>query len=266
MPLITLHPGSHPSEFDAPPGCSKGLRPRDFLAVPLGSKPMAPAYPKELELMESEIQPRLDALLQAQVTLYDLRLRGNAGGMIPSRDQDGIGWCWCHSGVSAALLERCKQGEPYVDLSAFAIGSIIKNYRDEGGNGIEGVEFQAERGCPTSQFWPQQSRSKANDNPQTWANAALHKMQLWYDLDPSRMWLQLCSAMAMDLGPAVSDFNWWSHSVCTARIKDYKGKVSTIWNSWGDSWSDQGMGDLQGSHAVPDNAQVLRIEAPSLAM
>src|SRR6185312_11760336 len=139
-------------------------------------------------------------------------------------------------------------------------------FRDEGGFGAEGVEFQGTRGIPTSQFWPQQSMSRGNDNPKTWENAALHKYVRWMDLDPNNMLDQLVTAALLDC-PVVSDFSWWSHSVCTADIVDWDGRQLTtrIWNSWGDSWSEQGMGLLNGNHSIPDSAIACIVVSPSLA-
>ena len=171
-----------------------------------------------------------------------------------------------HSGVSAHLLARAYMNEPYADLSAYAGACMIKNFRDEGGWGGEGVEFEATKGVPTSEFWPQQSMSRGNDNPKTWENAALHKYVRWMDLDPNNMLDQLVTAALLDC-PVVSDFNWWSHSVCTADIVDWDGRQLTtrIWNSWGDSWSEQGLGLLSGNHSIPDSAIACIVVSPSLA-
>jgi hypothetical protein len=59
--------------------------------------------------------------------------------------------------------------------------------------------------------------------------------------------------------PVVSDFNWWSHSVCTLDLidvdpADIQGSIRTrIWNSWSRSWSDDGEGELKGRKAIPNS-------------
>jgi hypothetical protein len=173
------------------------------------------------------------------------------------------GNCWCHSGVSAQLLVRAAMGESYLDLSPFSIGCPIKNYRDEGGWGAEGVEFQGTKGCATSEFWPQRSMSKSNDNPKTWENAAKHKYVQWMDCsdDARERKLQVMTALLLNW-PVIADFNWWSHSVCLARLMSRD--KTRLWNSWGDSWSDQGFGDLDGRKAWPDAALVAIVTAPAL--
>ncbi|MDE2095682.1 MAG: hypothetical protein KGL39_00365 [Patescibacteria group bacterium] len=161
--------------------------------------------------------------------------------------------CWAHSGVSAHLIARAVMGESYADLSAYAVAAVIKSFHDEGGFGSEGVEFQGQRGCPTSDFWPQQSMDRANDNPRTWENAAKHKYTQWCDLDPSNMKSQLITCLLSDC-PVVVDYNWWSHSVCAVDLVSVNPFSIRIWNSWSDSWGSNGMGVLQGSKAMPDAA------------
>lgn len=265
--MITIHDGNY-QDFIEPiypnETGTHGLRPRDFARDPHGS--LAYAKPFALPLIpRSEWAPRIAARKAAKAQLSDVRMTGNAGQMIPSRDQDGKGYCWAHSGVSAHLVCRALMNEPYADLSAFAVACMVKNFLDEGGWGGEGVDFESKKGVPTSEFWPQQSMSRANDNPATWANAALHKYIEWYDLDPNSMLDQMVTALLYDM-PVVSDFNWWGHSVCTIDAVEWDGGTLTslIWNSWGDSWSDHGMGQLKGSKAIPDSALAARIVSPSL--
>lgn len=164
------------------------------------------------------------------------------------------GNCWAHSSTSAALLTRAVNNQPFADLSAYAVACIIKKFRDEGGWGSESLEFIAERGIPTSEFWPQRSMSRSNDNDKTWANAALHKFSEWRDMDPgSSMKKQIVTCLLLNL-PVVSDFNWWGHSVCSMDLVSITPFRTRILNSWGDVWSENGSGILEGSKAIPNGA------------
>lgn len=174
------------------------------------------------------------------------------------------GNCWFHSGTSAHLVLTAAMGEPYEDLSAYAGACIIKDYRDEGGWGAEGVEWQAANGIPTSQFWPQQSMSKSNDTPAMRANAALHKITEWMDLEPNNMKAQLVTCLLSNI-PVVVDFNWWSHSVCALDVVSLSPFSIRIWNSWSDTWSENGTGVLTGSKAMPDGAIAPRVVMPSVS-
>ena len=59
--------------------------------------------------------------------------------------------------------------------------------------------------------------------------------------------------------PVVSDFNWWGHSVCTLDLVSLSPFTTRIWNSWGDTWSENGTGLLQGSKALPDGMIAPRV-------
>jgi hypothetical protein len=240
-----------------------GTVPRDWAKSPHGS--LMHAKPFDLPLIpRSEWQSRLDAQIAAKAQLSDVRNQGYGGKPIPSRDQNGKGYCWAHSSTSAAMICRAIMNEPYADLSAYMVACIIKGYADEGGWGAESLEFIAENGIPDSKFWPQQSMRRSNDNADMRADAAKHKYTDWRDLDPSNMKAQLVTCLLMGF-PVVTDFNWWSHSVCTIDLVSLSPFRTRIWNSWGDSWSENGTGVLEGDKAIPDSALCAIVMTPSPA-
>ncbi len=282
---------------------SRGLIPRDYTKRPIGCYSSAARFEAvDMPLIpRSEWSERIRDMESQKSRLSDIRLTGNAGQIIISRDQDSVGFCWNHSVTSAVLLLRAVANLPYVDLSAFAIGCIIKDYQDEGGWGAEALDFVTERGIPTSEFWPQRSMSRSNDRPETWANAKLHRVvEGWVDLqaaqyDRALTFDQVATCLLCRI-PVVADFSWWSHSVCGADIVDgssqrkktraASGKLASlkvfekiwginnpvtagfgvrIWNSWSDSWSDKGMGVLTGNQAIPDGSVAPRTTFASAA-
>jgi hypothetical protein len=239
-----------------------GLDPRNFAAKPVGSMRGAPTatftkYPRD----------QWPALLREQTLkkgrCSDARETGMNGQRIPSRDQNGRGYCWAHSTVSATLIDRATANLPYADLSAYAIACMIKGFRDQGGSNDESMQFIREKGCPTSATWAQKSTSRSNDNPATWEEAAKYKMQEWNDIPEGDFDMQATFSL---LGrPFAIDLNWWSHSICGCDLVDgtasynaglcraESGKLMTyeefndvwevddfgaafglrIWNSWG---------------------------------
>lgn len=242
----------------------RGLIPRDYQAYPPGYSPRARAFDMPL-IPRSEWSERIKEMEATKSRLSDIR------GNIPSRDQNGRGYCWAHSSVSALMLLRARDGQPLADLSAYAVACIIKDYADEGGWGALSMDWIIQNGCPTSQFWPQQSVSRSNDNATMRANAALHKVsETWMEsaapYDRNLTFDQVATCLLCRI-PVVVDFNWWSHSVCAADlVETAPGSFGIrIWNSWGDDWSDRGMGVLEGSRAVPDGACAPRVTAASFA-
>lgn len=239
-------------------GREMGLIPRDFTRNPVGY--CAAAKPFDLPLIpQGEWQARLDDMVAKKYLMSDIRNRsGPAGGPIPSLDQDGYGYCWCHSGVSANILIRAANNQPFADLSAFMVGCLVKNYRNQGGWCTQGVEFMAEHGCATSKTWSQRSAARSNDNPAMREEAKKYVITEWMDLDPRYMWEQLVTCCLLGI-PVATDFNWWGHSVCTMDIVSLNPRRIRILNSWGDSWSDNGAGILEGSKALPDGAIAPRV-------
>jgi len=263
---ILIHDGNWTDFLESPVddtarARARGLKPRNYATHPVGY--LACAKPFDVPLIpESEWQARLDAQIAAKAQLSNIRNAGMNGQPIPSRDQDGKGYCWAHSSTSAALIVRAIQGQPYADLSAFAVACIIKNYRDEGGWGAESLEWIAANGIPTSDYWPQQSMSRSNDTPAMRANAKRHEFTEWMDLDPANVKAQMVTCLLLGI-PVVTDFNWWGHSVCTIDLVSLNPFTTRIWNSWGDGWSDNGTGLLQGSKAIPDGAIAPRVMTAS---
>jgi hypothetical protein len=241
---------------------TRGHIPRDYAAYPVGY--LMCAKPFDLPLIPpADQQAILDKKKAFKSQLSDLRNQGMNGKPIPSRDQNGKGYCWFHSGVSTNLSLRAAMNQPYVDLSAYAGACIIKNYRDEGGWGSQGIEWQAENGCPTSEFWPQKSMSRSNDTPAMRANAKLHRITEWMDLEPRNV-QQLITCLLSNI-PVVVDYNWWGHSVCALDVVTLNPLSIRIWNSWGDSWSENGTGVLTGGKAIPDGAIAPRVVMASAA-
>jgi hypothetical protein len=143
------------------------------------------------------------------------------------------------------------------------------------------------------------SVDRANDNPNTWANAAQHKLvEAWEDVQAAQYDRNLTFQQFMTgflcRCPGVMDVYWWSHSICgmdpvegsstwglcragngkLLALHDFErvwavnhpvtaGFGVRILNSWSDSWGDQGMGILTGNQAIPDGGLLIRTTTPS---
>jgi hypothetical protein len=272
----------------------QGLVPRSYERHPVGSYRSVRSFDVPL-IDRSEWPDRIRDMAAQGSFMRDIRRRGMNGKPIPSLDQDGIGYCWIHSGTAAVMMTRAKQGEPYKRLSAFMAGCIIKNYQDEGGWGAQGIDFIAEHGVPEVKFWPEKSMNRANDTPEMRANAMLHRTQgVWADMqaaeyDRNLSWDQ--SITSLLLGNCnVEDFNWWGHSVLIFGLalaaggmllggipdlrsldmhneRDAKVMGDVInkvgLNSWTDNWGDLGEFTLTGNKAHSDGGVAVISALPS---
>ena len=169
------------------------------------------------------------------------------------------GNCWAHSSASAILICRAIDNQPYVDLSAFSVAAPIKNYQNQGGWGAESLEWIAEKGIASSEFWPQRACDPKYDTPEMRDNAKLHRFTEWMDLETKEQFIT-CLLLGM---PVVSDFNWWGQSVCTLDLVSIEPFQTRIWNSWGDKWAENGTGILEGNKALPNSMLAARVATAS---
>jgi len=241
-------------------GGYRGLIPRDLVTQPVGYCASIP--PADIELIPRDQWS--DLIKQGEASksfLSHIRDRGDSGKPMASLNQNGQGFCWMYAAVIALTLLRAKANQAYVRLSAHAPACKVKNFRDEGGWGALGLEYIMAHGCPSVATWKEQSMSKSYDVPATWEEAAKYKPDEGftdlaspvYNRDLTFDQVMTCLLRRV---PVIADFNWWGHAVCLVDpVETSPGQFGVrLWNSWGDSWSDRGMGVLAGSKAIPNNA------------
>ena len=241
----------------------KGQEPRNFKTHAVGY--CKAIKPFNLKLIpDTEQQGKLDYFTQTKSTGADLRDMGKQGTRIPTKNQGQKGYCWAHSPVTVMQMMRAQMGEPWADLSAYSVACPIKNFRDEGGWNAQAVGYIAENGCATSRTWAQQSMDRSCI--QASAEERMHFRYVdWLDLDPGEMEQQMITVL-LSGGFLAADFNWWSHSVAVIALLSISPIIRVlIMNSWGDDWSQAGLGILEGRHAVPSAATALQVAYASAA-
>lgn len=237
-----------------------GLVPRDYRIHPAEMfEPPSAITVKP----RSEWSAFLKEQVRLQARLSDLRTW-------KTLDQDGQGYCWAYSTTGCVQYLRAVNNQPYVRLSAHAVGCKVKNFRNEGGWCGLSAKFHREQGCPSVELWPEKSMSRSNDRPEVWANAALHKVtEDWVDLtrdvyDQNLTEEQIATCLMSGI-PCALDFNWWSHSVCGVNwVEVEPGSFGPmIDNSWTDAWGENGTAVLRGSKAKANGAVALRVTGAS---
>lgn len=221
--------------------------------------------PSELILIpRSEWSARIKEKEILKSRLSDIR------GTAPSLSQGQSNYCWNHSTVQCATLDRLLKGHKHTPLSGFAGAVIIKRGANQGGWCGSSAKFAHEVGVPSQQAWPQGNFSTRLDTPELRADAAKRKVtEGWWDFGrrewEQRLTFDQLATLLLSNVPCVGDFMWWGHSVCVMDLVEVEsGSFGVrIWNSWGDQWSSRGMGVLRGSQAIPDGAIAIRSSVPS---
>lgn len=257
---------------DREQGGIRGLIPRNYSANPVGSYEGSVTFDKlndELPLIPWEDMPDMIADKVANKSqLSDIRDTAY-GSPFPSLDQNGQGYCWFYSGTGGIMLLRAKANMPYVRLSAHAGAWVIKNGRDQGGWGAQGLDFQRERGVPSVKFWAEKSMDgKKYNTPETWENAALHKVSEGFiDLDAAQYdrklsAQQVLTCLIRDI-PVIADYNDWGHSVILMDAVDAFPNLSNRdmlrygvrgLNSWTDQWGANGTFVRVKNKAIPNGS------------
>ena len=254
--MMIINDQNYQAVLTAPPGREFGCVPRDYHAMPFGSLPFAAEWDMPI-IPEAEWDDRIADQERHKSSLE--HIRQDCG--IRSLDQDGYGYCWAFSTVKAVMLLRAAQGQPTVELSAWAVASIIKNYRNQGGWCQQSLEFLVKTGVPSLEIWPQGKVDRQYDTAEMRADAGTRKVTEWMDMEP-RNKQQLASNLLRNI-PTMIDLNWWGHSVCAFRLISRDPFRVKIDNSWTPGWGDDGCAVLEGRRAIPDGQACPRVTMAS---
>lgn len=253
LPII----GDHTPAPPPPDGMSKGL---SLSARPRGMAygGLAEPFPDKLLIPRAEWRDRIEERKKTKRVLKDRLLKAG----IQVKDQNGTNYCWINAPTFCVEAIRFLQNEKHVVLSPASAGARIKNYRNVGGWGKEGLEFIVEHGvCPVDR-WPANGINRSYATAENVAEAKKYRVDEWWELEPRNL-DQTISCLLRGYPIAVG-YNWWRHEV-TLVDADWVGNeaVGVIANSWSTNWGEKGYGILQGRKLLPDDAVAPRTAIPS---
>lgn len=238
---------------------TRGLVPRDWNAEPFGSLPFAAAFPADMLIPENEWDDRIAEMESSKTRLTDIC--DQVG--LTVLDQDGTNYCWINAPTHCVEVIRAVANQQLVRLSPASCGGPIKNYRNVGGWGTEGLKYIVEHGLVPQSAWPANAISRQYDTAETRELRKQYRVTEWWDLRPRNM-QQLMSCLLLRIPVAVG-LNWWSHEVTYMDpVALGGGKYGArIDNSWGANWGTKGRSVLSGSKVLPDDAVAPRVATPS---
>lgn len=217
---------------------------------------VAEAFPSSLLIPRSDWQGWIQEMEEKENGLDHQAIRAE----LPCHDQDGIPYCWIHGPTYAMENLRVVQNQKVILLSATSVGCKIKNFREQGGWGKEGLQYIADHGVCTQEDWPENQLRREYDKPEAWEKAKGFRATEWWVLRDRNL-DDLVSCLLRNI-PVPGGYNWWGHEVCNVRPVWLDGEVAIrIRNSWGMDWGEKGFGILQGNRMYPDDSV-----APKVAM
>jgi len=237
-----------------PDGYSTGLEP-----TPEGfSSPVVFDFAGEVpHIPRDEWDDRIEEMERTKTRLSDT-LRKD----VPVKSQSSTRFCWINSPTWCTEVVRHTQGQPYVELSPASVGAKIKNFRNVGGWGTEGLEYIADHGLVPASLWPANAINRRYDTDEADAERPKYRVIEWSklpDRDLETIYDCLFARIPVSIG-----LNWWSHQVTAVDpVRQGRQYGVRIGNSWGSGWSDNGYGILLGRKAIPDDAVAPRSVVPS---
>lgn len=225
---------------------SFGYVARDYdLQLP-GTVEFCSPLPPDFVIPRGEWEGIIKAQEEHRATLRHVRDRAG----IRTKSQNGTNFCWNFGTIAAAQLVRAAAGLPTVELSPTAGASLIKNYRNRGGNTFDAIPFIAEHGCPTTEYWPLNKIEPKYDTPEMRANALNYRLTEWYELK-SNSFDQAASCLLRGM-PVILGLAWWGHMVCGLRLVSLGGGKFgiEIENSHGEGYGEKGLAVLPESKAT----------------
>lgn len=195
-----------------PAGMSRGLEKRDWEKHPLCGAPYQAPLPASVQVPRDEWDERIEEMERTETRLSDLVRKAG----LPCKDQNGTNYCWINAPVHCVEVMLIVQnqmdpdGKPWI-LSPASVGCKIKNFRNQGGWGGEGLEYIVEHGVVPVKLWPANAINRQYDTAAAWIEAGKFTVKEWYDLRANNFGDKMSAHFHRK--PTADGYNWWSHEV-----------------------------------------------------
>ena len=179
---------------------------------------------------------------------------------VPILDQTSFRYCWMFAIVAGVMNRAAFQGlnDPVDELSATAVASQGKNFRNVGGHCSEAVRYCQKFGIPNSDVWPNdQSSRRYARKKQVRESAAKQNIVQFADLGQD---FDAAISCLLSPTPVPVSFSlpWWKHAVLGLQVNFLPRKNPlqiesyelVFVNSYGASYEQGGFGKLRGANMI----------------
>ncbi len=172
-------------------------------------------------------------------------------------DQNGTNYCWINAPTFCCMVTRLQETGQAIRLSPASVGAPIKNFRNQGGWGSQGLDYMRKNGINLQGDWPANAINRSYYTEENRQKAKANIVLEYYYL---KNWQEMASCILAGI-PVGAGYNWWSHEVTGMDI--LKGSHDLIIaDSWSTSYGDRGYGVLKGSRKYPDDAVAITAMMP----
>lgn len=239
---------------------TRGLIPRDESLHPRGATPFMQRFDLPI-IPRSEWPDRIEAMEKTKTRISDICYQVG----LKCKDQNGTSYCWINAPTYCIEVVRAIAGLPTIYLSPASVGAKIKNFRNVGGWGSQGLEYIVEHGSVPVDLWPANAIKREHDTPEAWQRAKDFQVIEWYDA-PDRNFDAAMTCLFHRIPVAVG-YNWWSHEVTLCDPVNLGGGEFGVRfrNSWGMNYGTDGYNVLNERKGTPDDAVAPRVAIPAAA-
>lgn len=212
------------------------------------------ALPDIYRVPSSEWQARITEMEETKTRVSDLIVLNK----MKPKNQQSTNYCWIFAPTHLVEIKRRQQGQKHVDLSPASAGALIKNFKNVGGWGDEGLEWCVEKGLVPSEKWPDTAIDRRYATPENRALALNYRGIEWDRLKNNEIG-ETASSIFHRNAVAVG-YNWWGHEVIVCDPVWLDGELAfRCRNSWGDRPDyPNGFFVLRGRKMIPNDAVALR--------
>jgi hypothetical protein len=179
----------------------------------------------------------------------------------PSKDQKQTNFCWANGPCGAAETVRATMGLGYKELSAASVACKLNGFKNQGGWGIDAIQYMAKQGVCEVKFWPNTAISRQYDTAESNADRPEHVTIGWFDVGND--FDDVGTALLLP-SPGTAGWNFWGHEteVCDL-VEIGKNSFGCLGrNSWADDWGDKNSNGVGGFFILaeskgPDDFQVI---------